>query len=102
LDRHRHDVSDKILSAQKGVAALAEYGKIRTSVDLMRFYQSFFGTYTIMNGDQLADELVVPFITPAQQLRFIETVSLADIRREFQRIDVTKVVYGYIGKSKQH
>jgi hypothetical protein len=102
LDRHRHNVLDKILSAQKGVSALAEYGKIRTAVDLMRFYQSFFGTYTIMNGDQLADELVVPFITPAQQLRFIETASLADIRREFQRIDVTKVVYGYIGKSKQH
>jgi secreted Zn-dependent insulinase-like peptidase len=102
LDRHKHDVSDKILSAQKGVAALAEYGKNRTAVDLMRFYQSFFGTYTIMNGDEPADELVVPFITPVQQLQFIETASLADIRREFQRIDVTKVVYGYIGKSKQH
>ena len=98
----KHLVPEKIIYAEKGRFAMAEYGRIRTSIQLAEYYQSFFTMYAKMNASVPLAELNVPFVGPEHLLRNIESASAVDVRKMFQMIDVSKAVYGYIGKHKQH
>ena len=101
--RHpEHRVPEKILCAEKGRFAMAEYRQTRTAIQAIAYYQSFFTTYVRMNGTVPLAELNVPFVRPEQMLRNIESASADDMRKMFQNTDVSKAVYGYIGKHKQH
>jgi len=98
----QHRVPEKIIHAEKGRFAMAEYGQMRTAIQTVAYYQSFFTTYARMNGSVPLAELNVPFVGPEQMLRDIESASATDVRKMFQSADVSKAVYGYIGKHKQH
>lgn len=98
----QHRVPEKIIRAEKGRFAMAEYRQTRTAIQAVAYYQSFFTMYARMNGTAPLAELNVPFVSPEQMLRDIESASAVDMRKMFQMTDVSKAVYGYIGKHKQH
>ena len=97
----KHLVPEKIIHAEKGRVAMNEYGQMRTAIQTAAYYQSFFAEYARMNGSIPLAELDVPFIGPKQWLRDTESISALDVQKMFQSVDVSKAVYGYIGKHKQ-
>ena len=97
-----HLVPEKIIYAEKGRFAIAEHSQVRTSIQLAETYKSFFMMYAKMNGSVPLAELNVPFVRPKMMLHNIETASAVDMRKMFQMMDVSKAVYGYIGKHKQY
>ena len=102
LDRQTHRVEDTVLTAAKGRFDLTEYGTIRTSVDIMQYYESFFASFMHMNGDIAVNMLKVPFETPEQTLHHVTRASAADVMDQFRAMDVSRAVFGYIGKRRQH
>jgi predicted Zn-dependent peptidase len=102
LDRQTHRVEDTVLAAAKGRFDLTEYSTIRTSVDIMQYYESFFDSFMHMNGDVAVNMLKVPFETPEQTLQHISRASAADVMDQFRAMDVSRAVFGYIGKRRQH
>ena len=98
----QHRVPEKIIRAEKGRFAMAEYRQTRTAIQNIAYYQSFFTMYARMKGEVPLAELTVPFVSPEQMLRDIESASATDMHKMFQSTDISKAVYGYIGKHKQH
>jgi predicted Zn-dependent peptidase len=81
---------------------LTEYRTIRTTADIMQYYESFFVSFMHMNGDIAVNMLKVPFETPEQTLRHVTRASAADVMDQFRAMDVSRAVFGYIGKRRQH
>lgn len=102
LDRQTHRVQDTVLAAAKGRFDLTEYHTIRTTADIMQYYESFFISFMHMNGDIAVNMLKVPFETPEQTLRHVTRASAADVMDQFRAMDVSRAVFGYIGKRRQH
>jgi predicted Zn-dependent peptidase len=102
LDRQTHRVQDTVLAAAKGRFDLTEYRTIRTTADIMQYYESFFISFMHMNGDIAVNMLKVPFETPEQTLRHVTRASAADVMDQFRAMDVSRAVFGYIGKRRQH
>ena len=102
LDRQTHRVEYTVLAAAKGRFDLTEYSTIRTSVDIMQYYESFFASFMHMNGDIAVNMLKVPFETPEQTLHHVTRASAADVMDQFRAMDVSRAVFGYIGKRRQH
>jgi predicted Zn-dependent peptidase len=100
--RQTHRVEDTVLAAAKGRFNLTEYSTIRTSVDMMQYYESFFDSFMHMNGNVAVNMLKVPFETPEQTLQHISRASAADIMDQFRAMDISRAVFGYIGKRRQH
>ena len=102
LDRQTHRVQDTVLAAAKGRFDLTEYRTIRTAADIMQYYESFFISFMHMNGDIAVNMLKVPFETPEQTLRHVTRASATDVMDQFRATDVSRAVFGYIGKRRQH
>jgi hypothetical protein len=93
---------NKIISAAKGRIELSEYNTIRTAVDLMQFYEGFFIFFLQIWGDVPVDKLVIPFESPEKTLKHFTNATGSDMMEQFKGFDLSRAVYGYIGKSEQH
>jgi secreted Zn-dependent insulinase-like peptidase len=91
----------KIISAAKGRIELNEYNTIRTAADLMQFYENFFVFFLQFWGDVSVDKLMVPFEPPDKTLKYFTNATEADMTNQFKGFDISRAVYGYIGKRKQ-
>jgi secreted Zn-dependent insulinase-like peptidase len=91
---------DKMISAAKGRIELSEYNTIRTAADLMQFYEGFFVFFLQIWGDVPVDKLVIPFEPPEKTLKHFTNATQADIMNQFKGFDISRAVYGYIGKRK--
>ena len=91
----------KIISAAKGRIELNEYNTIRTAADLMQFYENFFVFFLQFWGDVPVDKLMVPFEPPDKTLKYFTNATEADMMNQFKGFDISRAVYGYIGKRKQ-
>ena len=91
----------KIISAAKGRIELNEYNTIRTAADLMQFYENFFVFFLQFWGDVPVDKLMVPFEPPYKTLKYFTNATEADMTNQFKGFDISRAVYGYIGKHKQ-
>lgn len=91
----------KIISAAKGRIELNEYNTIRTAADLMQFYENFFVFFLQFWGDVPVDKLMVPFEPPDKTLKYFTNATEADMTNQFKGFDISRAVYGYIGKRKQ-
>ena len=100
--RQTHRVENTILAAAKGRFDLTEYGTIRTAADIMQYYEKFFVSFLHMNGDIAVNMLKVPFETPEHTLHHVARASAADVIEQFRAMDVSRAVFGYIGKHRQH
>jgi len=100
-DRQTHRVESTVLAAAKGRFDLAEYRTIRTAADIMQYYEAFFVSFLHMNGDIAVNMLKVPFETPEHRLQQISRASATDVMDQFRAMDVSRAVFGYIGKRRQ-
>ena len=100
--RQMHRVESTVLAAAKGRFDLTEYSTIRTAADLMHYYESFFVSFLHMNGDVAVNMLKVPFETPEHTLQHISRASATNVMDQFRAMDVSRAVFGYIGKRRQH
>lgn len=91
---------NKIISAAKGRIELGEYNTIRTTADLMQFYEGLFIFFLQIWGDVPVDKLVVPFESPEKTLKYFTSATSADIMNQFEGFDTSRAVYGYIGKKR--
>jgi len=101
LTRQTQRVESTVLAAAKGRFDLTEYRTIRTAADLMQYYETFFVSFLHMNGDIAVNMLKVPFETPEHTLQHISRASAADVMDQFRAMDVSRAVFGYIGKRRQ-
>jgi predicted Zn-dependent peptidase len=99
--RQTQRVESTVLAAAKGRFDLTEYRTIRTAADLMQYYENFFVSFLHMNGDIAVNMLKVPFETPEHMLQHISRASAADVMDQFRAMDVSRAVFGYIGKRRQ-
>ena len=100
--RQTQRVESTVLAAAKGRFDLTEYRTIRTAADIMQYYETFFVLFLHMNGDIAVNMLKVPFETPEHTLRHVTRASAADVMDQFRAMDVSRAVFGYIGKRRQH
>ena len=101
-DRQTHRVEYTVLAAAKGRFDLTEYSTIRTAVDIMQYYEAFFVSFMHMNGDIAVNMLKVPFESPEQTIHHVTRASASDVMEQFRAMDISRAVFGYIGKRRQH
>jgi len=98
--RRTESAPNKIISAAKGRIELSEYNTIRTAADLMQFYEGFFVFFLQIWGDVPVDKLVIPFESPEKILKHFTDATGTDMMEQFKGFDISRAVYGYIGKRK--
>jgi hypothetical protein len=67
----------------------------------MQFYENFFVFFLQFWGDVSVDKLMVPFEPPDKTLKYFTNATEADMTNQFKGFDISRAVYGYIGKRKQ-